>query len=497
MSRPRIRTQWAGLNRTSKFGEVFLFIFALPFAGFGLFALVKSIQDLMGAGGPEPFWLPLIFGIAFTGVGFGLMFMVIFGSRLVKKRDRAQAEHPSEPWLWRDDWAQGRVVSNTRSSMIGAWVFALFWNVVSAPIIFFLPREAAKKPVAYIGLIFPIAGLFLLVRAIRYSLEYAEFGRTVFEMSSVPGVIGGELKGVIQSRFPHSPEHGVQLRLTCVRRVTTGSGNSRSTSEYILWRGETNLPPVQPYPGPSGTSIPINIRIPWDSIASDNQNSDNQVVWLLEARADVPGIDYDDVFEVPVFRTSQTPAQAPADVFRSSSLPISRPNVATISVQQVEGGTEFFFPAARNKSFGISSFVFLTIFAATTYFLHRVRVPFIFPLAFGGFSVLLAYINMQMWLGTTRVTIGNGLVRVQTGYLGGGKIVEVAFADVAQIDSRIRAQQGGGTGTPYYNIELTQKNGRKVTLGSTLPSQQETQWLVQEMQRLVGLHPMAAGATAQ
>jgi hypothetical protein len=485
------------LNRASKFGAVLIFIFALPFAGFGLFGLGKAVQDLIGTGGPEPFWMPLIFGIAFTSVGFGLMYMVIFGSKLVQKRERAQAEHPSEPWLWRDDWAQGRVVSNTRGGMISAWVFAIFWNVVSAPILFFLPREAAKKPIAYIGLIFPLAGVFLLIRAIRYSLAYAEFGKTVFEMSSVPGVIGGELKGVIQSRFPHSPERGVQLRLSCVRRATTGSGDSRSTTEYILWRGETSLAPGQLYPGPSGTTIPVNIRIPWDAIASDNQDSNNQVVWMLEARADVPGVDYDDVFEVPVFRTSQTPAQAPVDVLHSSSMPAARPEVATISVQSVDGGTEFFFPAGRNKSFGISTSVFLTIFTATTYFLHRVRVPFIFPLAFGGFSVLLAYINMQMWLGTTRVTIGNGLVRVQTGYLGGGKIVQIAFADVAQIDSRIRAQQGGGTGTPYYNIELTQKNGRKVTLGNTLPSQQETQWLVEEMQRLVGLHPMAAGAAAQ
>jgi hypothetical protein len=486
------------LDRSSKLAAALIFVFALPFAGFGLFALTRVARDLQGGSGNEPLWLPLIFGLVFCGVGFGLMFLVIFGSKFVRKQQRAQAEHPSEPWLWREDWAEGRVKSNTRGGMISAWVFGILWNLISAPILFFLPQEAAKKPIAYIGLVFPAVGLLLLVRAIRLTLAYLEFGKTSFEMSPVPGVIGGHLKGVIQSRFPHNPEHGVQLRLSCVRRVVTGSGDSRSTSENLLWRGEANLSPGQLYPGPTGTSIPVNFRIPWDCLATDSQNPSNATIWMLEARADVPGVDYDDVFEVPVFRTAQTPAEAPPDVFTAiAPAQIARPDVPTITLREVAGGTEFYFPAARNKSFGASTSVFFTIFAGVTYFLHRVRAPFIFPLAFGGFSLLLLYINVQMWLGTTRVTIGNGLVRLQAGLLGGGKVTQITFADIASIGSKIRAQQGGGTGTPYYDIELTQKNGRKLTLGRTLRSQQETEWLVEEMRRLTGIQARAAAAGVQ
>ncbi len=91
-----------------------------------------------------------------------------------------------------------------------------------------------------------------------------------------------------------------------------------------------------------------------------------------------------------------------------------------------------------------------------------------------------------MWLGTTRVVIGNGL-SLQSGLLGGGKVRQIAFSDIATITDRISAQQGGGTGTPYYDIEMTLRDGKRLTIGRTLRDQRETEWLVSEMRRLAGL----------
>jgi hypothetical protein len=65
---------------------------------------------------------------------------------------------------------------------------------------------------------------------------------------------------------------------------------------------------------------------------------------------------------------------------------------------------------------------------------------------------------------------------------------------MASIASTINSQQGGGTGTPYYDIELHLHNGQKVTLGRTLGNNQEVDWLMEEMRRLIGLQPKAAAA---
>jgi hypothetical protein len=476
------------MDRSSKIGLVILFLFAMPFAGFGMWAFSMAIRQLTAGEGNGPVWLPLIFGVVFCGVGFGLMAAALFGSRIHQRELRQEAEHPSQPWLWRKDWAAGRIPSQTRSNMIGAWIFAAIWSLVSAPMLYVIPQQAAKDPKVYIGAIFPVVGVFQLIRAVRQTLAYTEFGRTYFEMPSIPGVIGRHLQGTIQARFPHSPDHGIHLRLSCVNRVTTGSGDSQSTSEHILWRDEADLTSAQVYPGPAGTAIPIDFRIPWDAPASEKRSPRNETLWLLEAIADVPGVDYHDIFEVPVFRTQQTPAQPDPEAEPVGTHEVTQPRMMTVTVQPSDGGTEFFFPAARNKGFAVSTTLFFLLFAGATFFLLYVGIPKIFAIFCGFFALLLFYFTVQMWFATTRVVIGNGILRLQSGLLGGGKVKEFPASDIQSIASKITAQQGGATGTPYYDIEMRLHAGRKFTLGNTLRDKRETDWLVYEMNRLTGLN---------
>jgi hypothetical protein len=486
------------MNLSGKVGVLLLCLFGLPFAGFGLFAVSQAIRLASAGPGNMTFWFPLLFGVVFSSVGFGLIFAGIYAGKRAARQERLQVEHPTEPWLWRDDWAQGRANSTTRTNMIAGWVFAIFWNLVSMPVAFLVLPQAAKQkgPIAYLGLIFPVVGVLLLMRAIRQTIAFAEFGNSYFEMSAVPGVVGRELKGQIQARFPHSPDHGIHLRLSCVNRFTTGSGDSQSTSENIVWRDEADLASAQLCPGPTGTTIPVAFRIPVDAQPTEKRNARDEFVWLLEALADVPGVNYHDIFEVPVFRTQQTPAQPEAERFAAPepAQPVARPDVVTVEVRQNATGTEFYFPAARNKSFATGTTAFSLIFSSITFFLIY-HAPIIFPLAFGFFSLLLLYITVQLWLGTTRVVIGGGGVTLQEGLLGGGKVRQIALSEIASINDRITAQQGGATGTPYYDIELTLRDGKKLTLGHTLRDKHETEWLVEEMQRRAGVQPksMTAG----
>lgn len=489
-------------NLSGKIGVAILCLFALPFEGFGLFALSTAFRHAGAGVVNQDFWFPLIFGLVFSTVGFGLTFGALTGAKLSARQQRQQVEHPTEPWLWRADWAQGRANSKTRTTMIATWVFTILWNLISTPITVFVVPQALKQkgPVVLIALVFPAAGLLLLISAIRQTIASFEFGKTYFEMSTLPGVIGRELKGTIAARFPHSPDHGVHLRLSCVRRVTTGSGNSRSTTENILWRDECDLNSGQLCPGPTGTTIPVAFSIPLSAHPTDTSNPQDAYVWVLEALADVPGVNYHDVFEVPVFRTSQTPTQqeeaAAEAAFGTNSSAAPQPAKLTVQVSQTAQGTEFYFPAARNKGFALSITAFAAIFSSITYFLITAhRIVFIFPLVFGFFSLLLVYISAKMWLGTTRVVIGATLT-LQSGFLGMGRVREFTLADIESISDRIAAQQGGGTGTAYYNIELELHNGKKLTLGATLPDRHETEWLVAEMRRLAGLQAKAARASA-
>lgn len=484
------------MDRSSKAAVVFLALFSLPFCAFGVLAVSKGVRQIMDGSSGQA-WMLVPFGLVFIAIGFGLLGAAVFGPRNLKQAQRLKTENPEQPWLWRADWAQGRANSETKPEMTRAWVFSILWNAISLPIIFVLPKEKLQEqPASLIALAFPLIGMALLVWAVRETLRWFEFGKTYFEMSAVPCALGREIKGTIQTRFPRPPVHGIQLKLTCINRIVTNSGSTASSQEKILWREEKTVAPEDLYPGPIGTGIPVSFHIPGDARPTDGTNSRNCVFWKLEADADVPGVDYQDRFEVPVFRTKDTPADDPEEA--EMRAPSQAPANPTIRVRPAsEGGTEFYFPAARNKSFAGSLTGFVLLWSGLLWLMIAKGAPFIFPLMFGLFELLLIYGALQLWLGTSRVVIGNGAVRVQGGMLGGGKMQQIAFTDVAGIRTAITSQQGGGSaGTPYYDLDLIRTDGMKVTLGRTVRDKHEAEYLAAEMQRLIVPKPQTASASA-
>ena len=87
----------------------------------------------------------------------------------------------------------------------------------------------------------------------------------------------------------------------------------------------------------------------------------------------------------------------------------------------------------------------MLMFGTITYFLiDRAPFIFIFPLAFGFFSLLLFFITARLWLGTTRVVIGGSgsiLTTSQLGLLGVGPTRQIALSDIDSISSRITANR--------------------------------------------------------
>ena len=229
-----------------------LFLFALPFAGFGVFALFQAFREWNNGKLKEAAMIGL-FGIVFGSVGFGLMIGARSGAKTIKQLAEQKALHPDQPWLWREDWAAGRVKWSGGKSTAISWVFAVFWNVISIVITaVVVPQEWTKgNHIVLLVLLFPLIGLAMLVSAVRNTLAWRRFGQCVFEMAAVPAALGGTLEGLIQTGTRLSLEHGLHLRLSCIRRTTTGSGKNRSTHEEILWQDEKFLKPTPASPNRS------------------------------------------------------------------------------------------------------------------------------------------------------------------------------------------------------------------------------------------------------
>ena len=491
------------MTRPSKGGEVLLIIFGLVFAVAGLF-LASSL--LFGAPGQVQgnSWVGVLISTIFIFMGGGIIFAVIYGTRKFKDQAAAEQANPESPWLWRKDWAARRAESKNRNRAIGFWTAAIFVNgivfTVAAAIVPELWRTS--NPAVFFPLGFCAVGIILAVAAIRASIRRKRFGQTYFEFRSLPFSPGQSLKGAIHLRFNADARHGIDLSLSCVRQVTIGAAKDRSVQESVLWQADKNVPQALLTAGPTGdATIPVDFSIPSDAYESYLEQPDDKVLWLLHAQADVPGVNYSDDFEVPVFRLTASPALSSGSTpsfpraldgieppaFEADASDVAAPpNPKVVVSVGTNGGTEFYFPAFRDPGQVLLLLVVTSVWTAIVYFLIRdQRAPWFLGPVFGFFDLFLIYALMKAATGSCRIEVDNGKIRCRRAMLGIGTAREVPFSDIAQILTVTIAQPRNARAS--YYLYLYTKDGKKLTLADAIDNRQEARWVAAQLEKLAGL----------
>jgi HEAT repeats len=503
------------VNQSSKIGVGIFICFGLVFAAFGIFGAGSIFFGNPANVHGNPYVGVAVCSI-FIAVGLGIVFAGIYGGRKVKQLDALKQASPDSPWLWREDWAVSRAESNNRNAAIGLWIATIFWNAISLTIAAFvvppLLQKSDMKGLVPLG--FCLIGAILFAFAVRASIRRERFGKTYFEFASLPFTPGRQFKGTIHLRFNTTAAHGITLRLSCVRRIVTQSGKNSNTSQILLWQDEKNIPADSLNTGSMGDSaIPVDFGIPSDAFESNHDHPNDQVLWLLHAQADVPGVNYSDDFEVPVFRLS--PASAPvaevsdtsfanynsannfassssaaatAPAFESDASDVAAPDNPTVVVSTgPNGGTEFYFHAFRNPGKVWLLIFFTTFWTGIVYFLHRSTAPWFFPIVFGLFDIFLIHASLQSALGTVHIEVGNGKIATRKNLLGLGNAQETPFAEIAQILAVTGPEQGTMTTNASYSIRVVTKAGKKLNLVNAIYNRQEARWIVAQMEKLAGL----------
>jgi hypothetical protein len=489
----------------SKVGPVILTVIALPFLAGGLgflYAQFASRQNFK----PADLLVGAVMASLFVFIGAGLIFGGVKGYGLLKKQAELQEANPLSPWLWRSDWASRRAESANQKSYISAWIAAAFCNLITLPVLVpTVPKLLrASDPRVFILLGFSLFGAILLINAVRVTIRHERFGNTYFEFDSLPLSPGARVTGRIQLRFETQAAHGIDLRVSCIRRIVTGSGKNSTTSKVTLWQADKNIPSGAVAPGPLGRAIPVDFELPADGLITDHSNPSDQILWLLHAQADVPGVDYSDDFELPVFRTA-TSSQSASDSFSRASSSSSSFGFATVqsvdadseTVQQPasmkavvsmhDGGTEFYFPAFRTPGRALLLLLVSVVFTGAVYALIHSRVPLLFTAVFALTDLFVIFGFLHVTFGSARIGVGNGEILSRKGILGIGTTQRTPFAEVASIVVLGTLQQGGGSATSVYAIRMLTKSGRKFTLADEISSREEARWIVSQIETLAGL----------
>ncbi len=476
------------------FSLILITVFGIPFIGFGLMALTVGARKIWRGGSDSgDAWAFLVIGSLFILIG---AFFPLRQLRVMRRRERQREiakKYEHAPWLADKQWAIGRISCSNGKSVLFAWLFALAWNAISSPMLFYLPQELRQGNRAIlVGLVFPLIGAVILAGAIHSTLRWRRFGGSQFEMASVPGVIGGFLRGKIHTSITATVPEGVRLTLACINRRISGSGKHRSAHERVLWQKEVLVEPSKLHPGPSGLLIPVEFSIPFDCTPTDRSNARNSIHWRLSATANLPGVDYSSSFEVPVFKTADSSSRIAADVAAETSHDDGMPPSQSLSRgitldRDSSGALAVTFGAARNIGAGLALTAFTAIFAGAAIVPWKLGLPFIFPLVFGFFDLVLMAALVHVWLFSSHVIVRTDEVHVWRGVLGIGRRHRIPKGEIARIRAGIGMHSGSQSSRPYYDIQIEQRSGRRLTIASSIRSKREAEYIAFEVSRELGL----------
>jgi len=489
------------MTKPSKGAAVFLAFFGLMFLVPGLLALLTFLANgrnssasgvMAGAG----------IALFISAIGGGLVVAALAGYGRLKKQAALEESNPSAPWLWRNDWAGRRAESLKKNTQITAWVACILCNLVMIPVAINIVSQVTHRndPRLFVVLGFCSIGAILFVVALRSSLRHRRFGNTYFEFDSLPFSPGGRLGGRIHLQLGADARHGIDLRLSCIRKTVTGSGNNRSAVRTVLWQADQNVPSGAIGTDPLGRTIPVDFVMPSDAYVTDHDNPADQVLWLLHAKAEVPGIDYLDDFELPVFKTSSAADQSATDAssmslgFTSDSsggtmdaAMVTAPANPKVVVSSQDGCTEFNFRAFRSAGRAAFLIVFTAVWTGIVYFLFHSGAPWFFALVFGFFDVFLILAVFHSALGTERILVGNGEILSTKRVLGISSTKRFSISEIDNILPVSSGQQSSNPGSMMYAVRLRTKSGRRVTLADEISSRQEARWVVSQIESLAGL----------
>lgn len=402
------------------------------------------------------------------------------------------------PWVSRQDWASGRIGAARGAGLVIRWIFAIGAGGVTATYLagygmFSNPGKVFQDPASLVMLPFVLVSLGLLISALGRTWTAIRSGPSTLELSTIPGVIGGRLEGVIHGGPSLRQGQGVRLVLRCVVMSWTHSSNGKSTgTSTCRWEDDRELSPAEVM-----GAIPVRFDIPGDSLATAHDeksgNGSHSVSWILEALGE-PGDFWRAEYEVPVFRTSATaPEPAPRleslrkkfdDALHGTAFAenapekVARPASTRVSVQSTGKGLEIVYPYR-------TAFLAATLWVLVTFPLYvtPVLVDKWWPQMAGSVSLLgglaagLVFNALPAFLlllaEPRRVVVGAREIVVTTGWpiFGGSRRFLLEEYDGVQAD-------------PQFFAVLRRNASffrRRFFLATKLESHAESRWLASEV----------------
>ncbi|MEM6328620.1 MAG: DUF3592 domain-containing protein [Planctomycetota bacterium] len=451
------------------------------------------------------FYLPFV--ICFGLFGIGLIGGAWYGAFREAKLTRLRAQHADEPWRVRDDWAAGEISSRGPAALAMPIAMAVFWNGLSMPVFAMVCLNGEEAWVVALVSLFPLIGLGLIASPLVGLWRWLRYGRSTLRLAKTPGVVGGELAGVVLAPPGLPAEAEYRVRLACLRTVVgSDSDGDETTTLQTDWEDERVV--ERTLADPSGKrGVPIRFVIPSDAKPTDDglweKGLDLPILWRLTVKSQSAGLNhkangYEAEFDVPVFLTEESQDGVEAD---SAPLTEYEREETLAELLALEGirftdlgdGFELVCPAGRSLASaaisGAIGLVFLGVAVGMGLYLDAWGKWILVP-AFGLFGVLLTGLGLDLLLYACHLRVAGDDWTLRTGWVG----LRGAGATFGKDEVRGFSRKQGMTSTSsagpskkWNHVRVRLVGGREKTVVRNIASRRAERALIAELRRWAGI----------
>jgi hypothetical protein len=303
-------------------------------------------------------------------------------------------------------------------------------------------------------------------------------------MTSIPGVLGGKLRGYLETGGEPSTGE-VELVLDCV----SWRRGYRSGSSEILWQDGAT---VVLSPGAGGGQAVVEFDIPFDARATGDYGPGNveRVFWRLTARSTAGA--FHASFTVPVFPTAESDSSRTRerlDAQAGSRLSGYAPAPSRIEKAVTPEGIRYHFPSGRSRSMAALTSLFGLVFLGIAFVLamQANSWPALGAIVGAVFASLIGLLLLiaGVWLlfAETMVTTLSGELRIHSSCLGISHTRILHAAEIRGFDIKPGMQRGTAI---WYDVWMRDVAGKSTNAGTGM-DKTEAEWFVAEIRKDLGL----------
>lgn len=465
-----------------------LLLFLAPFFASGIFLTGFGLKNAFEQGWhSDQSWGPILGGAMFLTVSSAFLLVGKAGHNEQRKREQQIEQNPHEPWKWNSEWETGWVSTKSHKQVGIFWLFAVLFMGFGIPIIIKVVGDGGKEPLLLIFLLFPLMGVVMFIQAFMKTLERRRFRNVALELTTNPAPIGGRFRGIVWVPYKHNVNDTVRLKVRNYHLYfeERGAGSDRREVRFedSLWETQVEINPSNISRTDSGeTTIPVEFDVPPDAAPSTMDDMKDCIQWDIKLESEIPGIDLDVSFDIPVFNVG-----ADSAIINDSNESGPMPNASkvepwydpTILIDEEPDSIHFERPPNAVPQVAVGSAVaFLVVIVMAVIFISvgvssgSVIFGIVAPIFLVLAAALIGWSAFNARFMRVIVSVASSGISIKKSSFLGEKTKDFKTTDVTGLD----VSDGVSINDKkFYRVSVKLVSGKKVTLFGMTPTKREAQ----------------------